>query len=48
MNSYCEETLLLKALAHLARLAILEVLRKGKACICHLQALFGWHQAYLS
>lgn len=39
---------ILKALAHPARLAILEALREGEACVCHLERLFGWRQAYLS
>ncbi|MFZ5809805.1 MAG: ArsR/SmtB family transcription factor [Chloroflexota bacterium] len=39
---------LLKALSHPARLAILEVLRQGEACVCHMEALFGWRQAYIS
>jgi ArsR family transcriptional regulator len=48
MNEYANEITLLKALSHPARLAILEALRQGEACVCHLEALFGWRQAYLS
>ena len=48
MNEYMNEITLLKALSHPARLAILEALRQGEACVCHLEALFGWRQAYLS
>lgn len=48
MNLYQAEVALLKALAHPARLAILEALRQSEACVCHLEALFGWRQAYLS
>ncbi|MEZ0397422.1 MAG: metalloregulator ArsR/SmtB family transcription factor [Anaerolineales bacterium] len=48
MSDYHQEITLLKALAHPARLAILEALRGGEACVCHLEALFGWRQAYLS
>jgi ArsR family transcriptional regulator len=48
MNEYTNEITLLKALSHPARLAILEALRPGEACVCHLEALFGWRQAYIS
>lgn len=48
MNEFRDEITLLKALAHPARLAILEALRGGEACVCHMEALFGWRQAYLS
>ncbi len=37
-----------KALAHPARLAILEVLRDGEACVCHMEAHLGYRQSYLS
>ncbi len=39
---------ILKALSHPARLAILEALRQREACVCHMEALFGWRQAYIS
>ncbi len=39
---------LFKALAHPARLAILNVLGKGEECVCHLEAVLGFRQAYLS
>lgn len=42
------DTKLFKALAHPARLAILEVLREGEACVCHLEATLGYRQAYIS
>ncbi len=48
MDSYQQEITLLKALSHPARLAILEILRSGEACVCHLVALLGWRQAYIS
>ncbi len=48
MNEFRDEITILKALAHPARLAILEALRQSEACVCHLEALFGWRQAYLS
>ena len=39
---------MLKALSHPARLEIARLLRQGEACVCHLQARFGYRQAYLS
>lgn len=35
-------------LSHQARLHILDELRKDEACVCHLQALLGRPQAYVS
>jgi ArsR family transcriptional regulator len=39
---------LFRALMHPARLAILNLLRDGEACVCHLEAHLGYRQAYLS
>lgn len=39
---------LFRVLAHPARLAILEELRAGEQCVCHLEAVLGFRQAYLS
>lgn len=39
---------LFKALAHPTRVAILEVLRHGEECVCHLEAILGKRQAYIS
>lgn len=36
------------ALGHPVRLAMLEVLRGGEACVCHIQAVLGIRQAYAS
>jgi DNA-binding transcriptional ArsR family regulator len=38
----------LKALAHPARLQIVEILRQGEACVCHLEAHLGYRQPYIS
>jgi len=46
--SYEAQAKLFKALMHPARLAILEVLRSGEACVCHMEAALGYRQAYLS
>jgi ArsR family transcriptional regulator len=35
-------------LSHQARLQILDELRKDEACVCHLQAVLGRPQAYVS
>lgn len=37
-----------KALTHPARLAILEILRDGEECVCHMEAILGLRQAYIS
>ncbi len=39
---------LFKALMHPGRLAILEILRNGEECVCHMEALLGLRQAYIS
>lgn len=39
---------LFKALAHPTRIAILEVLRHGEECVCHLEVVLGRRQAYIS
>jgi ArsR family transcriptional regulator len=38
----------MKALSHPARLAILEILREGEQCVCHMEATLGLRQAYIS
>lgn len=39
---------LFRALMHPARLAILEILRDGEECVCHMEAALGYRQAYIS
>lgn len=39
---------LFRVLAHPARLAILEELRAGEQCVCHMETSLGFRQAYLS
>lgn len=48
MELYEQETKLYKALMHPARLAILDLLRDGEQCVCHMEATFGYRQAYIS
>jgi DNA-binding transcriptional ArsR family regulator len=31
-----------------ARLAILLAIGRGEACVCHLESILGWRQAYIS
>jgi len=45
---YTLEAETLNALAHPARLEILELLRDGEACVCHIQVMLDQRQAYIS
>ncbi len=38
----------LRAIDHPARLQILWAIGRGESCVCHLEALFSWRQAYIS
>ena len=48
MTLFEAEAQLFKLLMHPARLEILNELRKGEACVCHLEARLGHRQAYIS
>jgi ArsR family transcriptional regulator len=48
LAQFVQEAEVLRALAHPARLAILENLRHRPACVCHLTAVLGRPQAYVS
>ena len=37
-----------KILTHPGRISILELLRDGEHCVCHLEAFLGLRQAYIS
>lgn len=37
-----------KVLTHPARIAILNILRDGEHCVCHLEAFLGFRQSYIS
>jgi DNA-binding transcriptional ArsR family regulator len=39
---------LLKAISHPTRLAVLEMLRDGEQCVCHMEAFLGLRQASIS
>lgn len=48
-ESYKKSTRLLKAMAHPVRLAILDILMDNEEeCVCHMEAMLGYRQAYLS
>jgi ArsR family transcriptional regulator len=48
MESYTHLSDMMKALGHPVRLQILIVLRADEACVCHLEAVTGQRQAYIS
>ncbi len=48
MISMDSQAKLFKALMHPARLEILELLREGEECVCHMEAHLGYRQAYIS
>ena len=48
MDAYETHSELLKALSHPTRLAILDILRDGEQCVCHMEATLGLRQAYIS
>ena len=48
MDSYETHSDLLKTLAHPTRLAILDILREGEQCVCHMEATLNLRQAYIS
>ncbi len=48
MDAYESQAHLLKVLANPARLQILDILREGEHCVCHLEAVLGLRQPYVS
>jgi DNA-binding transcriptional ArsR family regulator len=48
MDEYRAKAKLFKALMHPVRLEILDVLRDGEECVCHMEATLGYRQAYIS
>jgi DNA-binding transcriptional ArsR family regulator len=47
-KDYIDEARLFKVLTHHARLEILDILRNGEQCVCHLEAFLGYRQAFIS
>jgi DNA-binding transcriptional ArsR family regulator len=48
MSAYQKPAKLFHVLSHPARLRILDILRGGEECVCHIQAVLGKRQAYVS
>jgi DNA-binding transcriptional ArsR family regulator len=48
MVQYSQSAQLLRAIAHPARLRLLNALRENEECVCHLTALLHQRQAYVS
>ena len=47
-KAYDLQAEIFKVLTHPARLAILDILRDGEHCVCHMEAWLGFRQAYIS
>lgn len=43
-----EQMQVFKTLNHPARIGILNLLRDGEHCVCHLEAFLGYRQSYIS
>lgn len=48
MTNYHDLAATLKLMAHPVRLQILDMLRGGEICVCHIEAALGKRQAYIS
>ncbi len=48
MDDFEKSARLFKTLMHPARLEILDILRDGEHCVCHIEAALGYRQAYIS
>lgn len=48
LNTYTKDAAVFQLLAHPSRLQILDELRRGEACVCHLQTVLERPQAYIS
>ena len=47
-NGYKAQAQLFRALSHPVRLRILDILSRQEACVCHLTAILGQRQPYVS
>lgn len=47
-GQYDSQAQIFKVLTHPARLAILDILRDGEHCVCHMEAYLGYRQSYIS
>ena len=48
LTDYKNATARFKALGHPVRLQILDMLRSGEVCVCHMETALGKRQAYIS
>lgn len=48
VQAFEAQTQVFKVLTHPVRIAILEILRNGEHCVCHMEARLGLRQAYIS
>lgn len=48
MNKYEENASKLKVMGHPVRLQILDMLRQGETCVCHIERALNKRQAYIS
>jgi ArsR family transcriptional regulator len=48
VDGYEKQVQVFRALAHPVRLRILEILSRQEACVCHLTAILGQRQPYVS
>lgn len=48
MEQYGAQADFLRAISHPTRLAVLEILRDGEQCVCHMEAMLGLRQASIS
>lgn len=48
MDNYQTQAQYFKLLMHPTRLAILDILRDGEQCVCHMEAILGLRQAHIS
>ena len=48
VNGYKKQSQLFQALAHPVRLRILDILARQESCVCHLTAILGQRQPYVS
>lgn len=47
-DSLDAQSQIFKILTHPARIAILNILRDGEHCVCHMEAYLGFRQSYIS
>jgi DNA-binding transcriptional ArsR family regulator len=48
LRAYEQQAQVMRALAHPVRLRILDILQKDEECVCHLTAVLGAQQPYVS